>query len=91
MPEQQAAEHDRLETTESTWIRPEDALSRFQEGGFPLVYATIRQLATLCELGSIAAIQQRLTAQPLPSIRPQVIEYRGQQVIVTLDPWVTQA
>ena len=51
MPDQQVAEHDQLETTESTWIRPEEALSRYQEGRFPLVYATIRQLATLCDLG----------------------------------------
>ncbi len=35
MPSEQAAEHDRLETTEGVWIRPDEALSRFQEGTIP--------------------------------------------------------
>jgi hypothetical protein len=86
MPREQAAEHDRLETTEGVWIRPDEALSRFQEGRFPLVYATIRQLEALANLGTIASVERHFAAGPLPTVQPRVIEYRGQQVIVIQDP-----
>ena len=86
MPSEQAAEHDRLETTEGVWIRPDEALSRFQEGQFPLVYATIRQLEALANLGTIASVERQFATGPLPTVQPHVIEYRGQQVIVIRDP-----
>jgi hypothetical protein len=85
MPDGQEAIHDQLETTESIWIRPEEALSAYQEGRFPLVFATIHQLQVLRELGSIAKVRQRFGTMPLPTIRPRVIEYRGQQVIIIPD------
>jgi hypothetical protein len=85
MPEGQEAVHDQLETTESIWIRPEEALSAHQEGRLPLVFATIHQLRALSELGSIAMARQRFGNGPLPTMQPTIIEYRGQLVIITPD------
>jgi hypothetical protein len=85
MPDGQEAVHDQVETTESIWIRPEEALTAYQEGRFPLVFATIHQLQALSELGSIPMVLQRFASQPLPTIQPRVIEYRGQLVIITPD------
>jgi hypothetical protein len=85
MPEGQEAVHDQLETTESLWIRPEEALAAYQEGRLPLVFATIHQLQALCELQSTAMVEQRFADRPLPTIQPRVIEYRGQLVIITPD------
>jgi hypothetical protein len=85
MPEGQEAVHDQLETTESIWIRPEEALTAYQEGRLPLVFATIHQLQALSELGSIAMARQRFGNGPLPTMQPRIIEYRGQLVIITPD------
>jgi hypothetical protein len=85
MPDGQEAVHDQLETTESIWIRPEEALSAYQEGRLPLVFATIHQLLALSEHGSMDIARQRFANQPLSTIQPRVIEYRGQQVIIIPD------
>jgi hypothetical protein len=85
MPPGQEAVHDQLETTESIWIRPEEALSAYQEGTLPLVFATIHQLQALRGLGSMAMVKQRFANRPLPTMQPRVIEYRGQLVIITPD------
>jgi hypothetical protein len=86
MPEDQTATHDEGETVESVWIRPEEALSRYEHGDFPLVFATIHQLVALRELDSMTAVRNRFAGGPLPTVRPQVIEYAGADVIVITDP-----
>ena len=53
MPEGQEATHDQLETVDGLWIRPEEALSRFEQGNLPIVFATIHQLQALADLGSM--------------------------------------
>ena len=85
MPEGQEATHDQLETVDGVWIRPEEALTRFEQGNFPLVFATIHQLQALADLGSIDAVRRRFASGPLPTVRPRVIEYSGKEVIVIGD------
>jgi hypothetical protein len=85
MPEGQQATHDQMETVDGVWIRPQEALSRFEQGSFPLVFATIHQLQALAELGSIDEVRRRFASGPLPTIRPRVVEHAGKEVIVIGD------
>lgn len=85
MPEGQEATHDQLETVDGLWIRPEEALSRFEQGNLPIVFATIHQLQALADLGSIDEVRRHFASEPLPTIRPRVIEYAGREVIVIGD------
>ena len=84
MPQSQEAVHDRIETTDGVWIRPEDALARFERGTFPLVFATIHQLRALSGLASIAAAHQRFVGVP-PLIGPRVVRRDGRDVILLPD------
>ncbi len=52
-PAEQQAAHDQLETSEGIWIRPSEALERYTNGTFPLVFATIHQLRGLAEFKSV--------------------------------------
>lgn len=54
-PAEQQAAHDQLETSEGTWISPSEALEGYQQGTFPLVFATIRQLRELAAFDSVEA------------------------------------
>ncbi len=82
MPPGQQAAHDQLETTESVWITPEEALRRFAQGSLPLVFATEHQLRALSSLPDIAAARLRFGARPPETIMPRVAQQDGQEVIV---------
>ena len=84
MPEGQEAAHDRLETTDGVWIRPDDALAHFERGEFPLVFATIHQLRALSGLAGVAAAHQRFVGVP-PLIGPRVVRRDGRDVILLPD------
>ena len=85
MPEGQEATPDQMETVDGLWIRPQEALSRFERGSFPIVFATIHQLQALADLGSIDDVRRRFAARPMPTIQPRVIEYADKEVIVIGD------
>jgi len=82
MPPGQEAAHDQLETTESVWIAPEDALRRFAQGSLPLVFATEHQLRALSGLPDIAAARDRFGGTSPETIMPRVAQQDGQEVIV---------
>ncbi len=73
MPEGQEAAYDQRETTDGTWITPEDALRRFEAGEFPLVFATIHQLRALTGLESIAAALARFAGTTPRTIMPRLV------------------
>jgi 8-oxo-dGTP pyrophosphatase MutT (NUDIX family) len=81
-PEGQLAAHDDLETTESVWITPEVALSGFEAGAFPLVFATVHQLRALSELASYAAAWERFAGLTPETIMPRIVERAGVSVIL---------
>jgi 8-oxo-dGTP pyrophosphatase MutT (NUDIX family) len=80
-PKEQRAAHDQLETTAGTWIAPAEALAQFEEGSFPLVFATIHQLQALGVYASIAAAEERLRSQSIPVILPRAAMRDGNIVI----------
>jgi len=81
-PAGQLAAHDDLETTESVWIAPEVALSGFESGAFPLVFATIHQLRALSDLTSYAEARELLASVTPETILPRVVEREGASVIL---------
>ena len=83
-PEQEAA-HDELETTAGVWITPEDALSGFERGEFPIVFATIHQLRALTGLRGVADARSRFAGVTPVTIMPRVIQRDGASVIVLPD------
>ncbi len=80
-PEDQQAAHDQLETTAGTWIAPAEALAQYEQGSFPLVFATIHQLRALGVFTSIADAQARLRSQSIPAIQPRAALRDGNIVI----------
>jgi 8-oxo-dGTP pyrophosphatase MutT (NUDIX family) len=84
-PQGQLAMHDNLETTESVWIAPEVALSGFESGAFPLVFATIHELRDLRDLTSYAAARKRFAGMKPKTILPRIVEREGSSVILLPD------
>jgi 8-oxo-dGTP pyrophosphatase MutT (NUDIX family) len=81
-PTGQLAAHDDLETTESVWVAPEVALSGFEAGAFPLVFATIHQLRGLSGLASSAAAREQFAGVTPETILPSIVEREGTSVIL---------
>jgi len=70
-PARQAGLHDDKETVDSLWITPRQALERHEAGDFGLMKVTERQLATLVDLGSVAALHDwALSRDDFPIYRP---------------------
>lgn len=74
-PEHQEALHDGHETVECQWIRPEDALARFREGGMPMISPTLKSLEALEGYGSARSlVADKISVDPrsIPTILPRV-------------------
>ena len=70
-PAGQAGLHDDKETVDSLWITPRQALERHADGDFGLMGVTERQLQTLVDLGSVAALHDwALSREDFPIFRP---------------------
>lgn len=69
-PEEQEVAHDQLETSEGVWVQPSEALSRYEEGTFPLVFATLYQLRELAAFQSVREILDYSVLHPVKSHLP---------------------
>ena len=76
-PEEQEAAHDKLETSEGVWVRPSDALQRYDNGIFPLVFATIHQLRDLAGFNSVQEALQYTMTQHVPVRMPVLVQDEG--------------
>ena len=85
MPSGQEAAHDALETTAGVWVTPEAALEGFEQGDFPLVFATIHQLRALAGIDSVAAARERFRKTTPRTIMPRVAQRDGADVILLPD------
>jgi 8-oxo-dGTP pyrophosphatase MutT (NUDIX family) len=84
-PDGQEPAHDALEVTQSAWVTPEDALAGYEQGEFPIVFATIHQLRDLTGLSSLADARARYTGKTPRTIMPRVVRRDGADVILL--PW----
>jgi 8-oxo-dGTP pyrophosphatase MutT (NUDIX family) len=81
MPEGQQAAHDQLETTDSAWVTPEEALRDSEVGTFPLVFATIHQLRDLIGLTDVRSSLARFAGTTPRTIMPRLVTRDGATVI----------
>ena len=84
-PEGQEPAHDNLEVTHSLWVTPENALAGYEQGAFPLVFATIYQLRELSGLATMDEAQARFLGKVPQTIMPRVERRDGEDVILL--PW----
>jgi 8-oxo-dGTP pyrophosphatase MutT (NUDIX family) len=82
-PKSQRPLHDERETTDSTWIRPKDAIEANQRGEFLLAPPTLLTLQQLAEFDSVReAFDWALEHDP-PTILPEM-EQRDGEIWLTL-------
>lgn len=82
LPHGQEALHDTVETTESVWIAPREALRRFEQGEFPLVFATEKHLERLASFHSIEEMIASTQTADLQPVMPKAVEQNGRQAFL---------
>ena len=91
-PEEQVPLHDNRETIAGLWVRPADALDRYEEGELDLIFPTIRNLEAIGRfdrsedlLAAAAAIES------VPAILPRVVsDGHGMRIVLPGDPLYDQ-
>lgn len=83
MPAGQEPLHDATETTDSVWIAPAEALRRFRQGDFPLVFATEKHLERMTKFHSIEELIDATSGADLRPVVPRT-EVRGAERIYLL-------
>ncbi len=93
LPPGQVPIHDDLETVDTVWVRPDDALARAKAGEFDLIFPTMKNLeaisrfATSDELLAAAAAVERV-----PTVLPRVVvDERGFRILLPGDPGYDEA
>ena len=80
--------HDEREHTDSTWIRPADALARHRAGRFEMILPTIRNLEAIDRFATAAALLAAAEATPDPRA---VDDGGGWRILLPGDPGHEQA
>jgi len=84
-PTGQQADYDRLETSEGVWVSPAEALTRYNRGEFPLVFATIHQLRDLATFASVKEALESTKMHHVPTIKPIVVLEDGKRRVYLPD------
>ncbi len=71
VPADQVAHHDNHEATESAWLTPRDALTRYWAGDMVLAPPQIMSLAHLSHYGSVQQVLSAARSQMPPVIAPE--------------------
>ena len=79
-PPDQDPMHDAVETTESVWIAPAEALASHQRGDFPLVFPTRKHLERMAHYPSIEPMLAATSASDLEPVMPCIVE-RGEETV----------
>ncbi len=77
MPAGQTPVHDEHETTDSIWIAPEEALIRYRNGGFPLVFATEKHLELLSRFNSVEELIASSSQANMTPVVPRRVVVNG--------------
>ena len=93
LPPGQVPIHDDYETTDTVWVRPDDALHRARQGEFDLIFPTMKNLqaisrfATSGELLAAAAV-----IETVPAVLPRVVaDQRGVRILLPGDAGYDEA
>jgi 8-oxo-dGTP pyrophosphatase MutT (NUDIX family) len=82
LPAEQAPTHDPIESTDSFWVQPGEALDRFARGEIVLAPPTWHTLHDLEGLGSAAEALEWARTQPIVRVEPQFVERAGVAMLV---------
>jgi len=80
-PTDQIAAHDNHETTESVWLAPREALTRYWAGQIELAPPQIMSLSHLNRYDSAASALAAARSQKPPTIQPEPFDQEGMRVI----------
>lgn len=83
LPEAQEPLHDAIETTESVWISPKEALERYARGEFPLVFATEKHLERMSRFRSIEEMIASVSPADLEPVMPRIVS-KGETTVFLL-------
>lgn len=73
-PPGQGAAHDGNETVAGCWVRPREALARFEADGFPMMPPTVLQLRFLADYQRVEAVMAVLRGiHRVPTISPRLV------------------
>ncbi|HEX9774349.1 MAG TPA: NUDIX hydrolase [Actinomycetota bacterium] len=78
MPEGQTPLHDEVETTESAWVRPAEAVARARAGEFAIIFPTrwtLESLMSAATTGELFASARGRSAEP---VTPQLVMADGE-------------
>ncbi|MGC2485402.1 MAG: hypothetical protein WA359_04060 [Acidimicrobiales bacterium] len=82
-PEGQRASHDRSETTDSRWLRPDDALLAHERGEIEMVMPTIRNLQAIARHSSAQEVLAFATSlDDIETVHPHATRRNGEVVIL---------
>jgi 8-oxo-dGTP pyrophosphatase MutT (NUDIX family) len=86
-PGGQEGSHDDAELVHSEWVRPSDALARYDAGQLDLIFPTLRTLRVLESFTTAAALLDEVRAANHASDRPPLVvaDASGQRVALTGD------
>jgi 8-oxo-dGTP pyrophosphatase MutT (NUDIX family) len=82
MPEGQTALHCQVETTEGLWIRPDEALSRADQGRFGIVFPTRKHLERLTQHRNLDAFLAFAAQKPIRTIQPALAGDGGNEPVL---------
>jgi 8-oxo-dGTP pyrophosphatase MutT (NUDIX family) len=81
VPEQQIAQHDNVETTQSVWLRPADALLQYWNYEIEMAPPQLMTLSHLSRFADAQAALASARATPPPLIMPHAFDEQGIRVI----------
>lgn len=81
LPPGQTATHDNRETTDSVWLGPRDALTRWRDRQMDLAPPQIMSLAHLARHNRVATVLQAARASRPPVILPEPVEHEGGRMV----------
>jgi 8-oxo-dGTP pyrophosphatase MutT (NUDIX family) len=86
-PEGQVVDHDRVETTESRWATPQEALEAYERGELPMIFPTHATVVELAGLGGLEAIQAAVPpGTPLRPLQPHAEVDDEGRILAILHP-----
>lgn len=71
MPEGQSPAHDSVETVESLWMTPGEALAKNESGGIVLMPPTLKTMEDLSRFASLEALFQQASQKEIYPVLPQ--------------------
>jgi 8-oxo-dGTP pyrophosphatase MutT (NUDIX family) len=81
VPADQTALHDSVETTDSVWLRPDQALQRYADHAMDLAPPQLMTLAHLARFDSLQSIGLHASRTTPPTVFPQALDQDGVRVI----------